>query len=278
MNPTPADLERLDNELAPVAVKPASLATVNRSDFTTTQVDLIRRTIARGATDDELTLFLGQCRRTGLDPFAKQIYLVKRWDSKAQKEVMAIQVGIDGYRLIADRTKSYAGNDDPVFDSESEPQKATVTVYKVVDGVRCGFTATARWSQYFPGEKQGFMWKRMPHLMLGKCAEALALRKAFPAELSGLYIAEELDQAGRGGLLPFAAPGEELTGDDEFVSGEEIEVLNKIIAEKSVTWDRPAPTILKRLLKWGGCDSLDKLPKEKFAAAVSMLTVNGEAK
>ena len=70
-----------------------------------------------------------------------------------------------------------------------------MTVYKIVGGQRCGFTATARWDQYFPGEKQGFMWKKMPHLMLGKCAEALAIRKAFPAELSGLYTQEEMQQA-----------------------------------------------------------------------------------
>jgi len=60
---------------------------------------------------------------------------------------------------------------------------------------RCGFTATARWSEYKPDSD--FMWRRMPHTMLGKCAEALALRKGFPQELSGLYEAAEMDQAER---------------------------------------------------------------------------------
>lgn len=170
--------------------EPNALATASRTDFTPEQVGLIKRTIAAGATDDELTLFLGQCRRTGLDPFARQIYCVKRQGK------MTIQVGIDGFRLIADRSAQYAGNDDPVFDNEQNPTKATVSVYKIVAGVRCPFTATARWTQYYPGDSQGFMWKKMPHLMLGKCAEALALRKAFPAELSGLYITEEMQQAG----------------------------------------------------------------------------------
>lgn len=231
--------------------KMVSLATVARTDFDYRQVELLKRTIAKGATDDELALFLGQCRRTGLDPFAKQIYLVKRWDSKKQQEVMAIQVGIDGYRLIADRTGKYSGNDDPIFDSEAEPKKATVTVYKNIDGARCAFTATARWEQYYPGEKQGFMWKRMPHLMLGKCAEALALRKAFPAELSGLYIAEELDQ---------------ITGNIEIeqsVTQDEVATLTALLTATS--------TDLARFLKWGECESLDQLPRSKFAAAVSML-------
>ena len=159
--------------------------------FTGEQLDLIKRTVAKETTNDELQLFLYTCRRTGLDPLAKQIYAIKR------KGVMAIQTGIDGYRLIADRTGKYAGNDDPIFDSEEVPRRAVVTVYKMVDGVRCGFTSSARWDQYYPGKgTQSFLWDKMPHLMLGKCAEALALRKAFPADLSGIYTHEEMQQAG----------------------------------------------------------------------------------
>ncbi len=164
-----------------------------RQEFNDEQVALLRRTICNGASNDELALFLNQCRRTGLDPFARQIYLVKR------KGKMVVQTGIDGYRLIADRTGLYAGNDDPVFDDENAsgiPSKASVTVWKMVSGVRCPFTATARWSQYCPDAGQDFMWKKMPHVMLGKCAESLALRKAFPQELSGLYTSDEMEQAG----------------------------------------------------------------------------------
>lgn len=196
-----------------------SLARVGRTEFTEDQVALLKRTIAKGADNDELALFLIQCRRTGLDPFAKQIYLVKRWNNKEQRDVMTIQVGIDGYRLIAERTGAYAGNDDPIFDDEAAPQKATVTIYKIVNGERYPFTASARWTQYYPGDKLGFMWKKMPHVMLGKCAEALALRKAFPAELSGLYIAEEFEQARVEGLDDQA----------EAISPENIGELNDLI-------------------------------------------------
>lgn len=159
------------------------------------QVDLLKRTICKGSTDDEFKLFLHVAKRSGLDPFARQIHAVKRWNAKAGRDEMAIQVGIDGFRLIADRTGKYAGSDDPVFDDEHSPSKATVTVYKMVNGVRCAFAASARWNEYFPGEKQGFMWKSKPCLMLSKCAECLALRKAFPAELSGVYGEEELGQS-----------------------------------------------------------------------------------
>lgn len=164
--------------------------------FDQSKVQLIKSLVADGATDNELALFLYTAQRTGLDPLAKQIYCIKRQGK------MTIQAGIDGYRLIADRTSKYAGNDDPVFGPDHQagnvtaPTTATVTVWKLVGGVRCPFTSTARWSEYYPGGNQAFMWTKMPYLMLGKCAEALALRKAFPAELSGIYTDAEMDQAG----------------------------------------------------------------------------------
>jgi phage recombination protein Bet len=164
--------------------------------YTGEQVQLIKDTVAKGATDNELKLFLYQANKTGLDPLAKQIYCIRRWSNSANAFQMTIQTGIDGYRLIADRTGLYAGNDDPVFDEDGENiRAATVTVYKIVQGLRCPFTATARWSEYYPGEKQGMMWKKMGHVMLGKCAEGLALRKAFPGDLSGIYTDAEMQQA-----------------------------------------------------------------------------------
>lgn len=162
------------------------------------KVELIKRTVAKGATQDELEIFMHQCRKTGLDPLAKQIYFQKRINRKTNESTITIITGIDGYRLIADRTGKYAGNDDCEYDDfDNQPKWAKATVYKIVDGQRCAFTATARWKQYCP-EFNDFMWKKMPHLMLGKCAEALALRKAFPAELSGVYTAEEMEQADSG--------------------------------------------------------------------------------
>ena len=156
-------------------------------------LDLVRRTVASGASDDEFATFLHQARRSGLDPLAKQIHYVKR----AGKGT--VQVGIDGLRLIADRPGNYAGNDDAVFEPASGggkfPVSASVTIYKMIQGQRCPFTARARWDEYYPGDTLGFQWKRMPHVMLAKCAEALALRKAFPADLSGLYVNEEMAHA-----------------------------------------------------------------------------------
>lgn len=169
-------------------------------DLTREKVELIKQTVAKGATDLELDLFLHACKRTGLDPLMKQIYAIKRWNSAEKKEVLSFQTGIDGYRLIADRTGKYAGSDEPTYEigSDGFPDVASVTVTKLVDGVPCKFAAAARWNEYVQTTKEGqptSMWKKMPFLMLGKCAEALALRKAFPAELSGVYTHEEMMQA-----------------------------------------------------------------------------------
>lgn len=172
-------------------------------EFDDEKVNLIKRTVAPKATDDELALFLHQCKRTGLDPLARQIYFQK-YSTKSGPRVSII-TGIDGYRLIADRTGQYAGNDDAVFEGRQEqarykeakqvPVKATVTVWKIVGNKRVPFTASAYWDEYYPGDKMGHMWFKMPHVMLSKVAEALALRKAFPADLSGVYTRDEMTQA-----------------------------------------------------------------------------------
>jgi len=179
--------------------------------LTRSQVELIKRTVAKGASDDELRLFVQVCKGANLNPFLRQVHLVPRWDSRIGAEVRTIQVGIDGFRAVAESSNQYAGNDDPIFENEKEieygqkekkkimvPLKSTVTVYKLMEGQRMAFTATARWDEYYPGEKMGFQWHIRPHLMLGKCAEALALRKAFPKLLSGMYAQEEMDKGQSG--------------------------------------------------------------------------------
>src|SRR3990167_2508809 len=164
------------------------------------KVELLKRTIAKGATDDELLMFINVCKGLGLSPFLRQVHLVKRWDTRSGQEVATVQVGIDGFRSVAESTNAYAGNDDPVFKGEKiikngqadvkVPEEAMVVVRKIVQGVVYPFTATARWDEYYPGDKQGFMWRTKPYIMLGKCAEALALRKTFPKVLVVVYLPE----------------------------------------------------------------------------------------
>ena len=180
-------------------------------DFDDDKVELIRRTIARGATNDELALFIEQCRRSGLDPFARQIYSVRRkqWNaqSRSYEEAQIIQVSIDGFRLIADRTHKYAGQVGPmwcgldgewkeVWLSDEAPSAAKVGVLR--HDFHQPLFATALFKSYVQTNAHGepvSRWKTDPAGMLAKCAEALALRRAFPHELSGLYTTEEMGQA-----------------------------------------------------------------------------------
>lgn len=158
------------------------------------QLEILRNTVFKGLDDAEMQFAAQVCNRTGLDPFTRQIHFVKRWNKKEKRHDIAIQTGIDGFRLQAQRSGEYAGSDDPIFDNEDQPKKATVTVYRIVQGVRVPFTATARWDEFCPQGEQDFMWRDKPCVMLGKCAEAQALRKGFPAELSSIYLQEEMQR------------------------------------------------------------------------------------
>ena len=166
-------------------------------------IRLVKDTVARGATTEELQLFLYTAERRGLDPLARQIYFTKRWSTQLGREVMTIITSIDGFRAIAERSGKYAGQDEPVFEEDGNsryPRKATVTVYRrdTPHGERYPIRASAYWDEYLPDEKHDFLWKKMPHVMLAKVAEAQALRKAFPEDLSGLYTQEEMVQSGIG--------------------------------------------------------------------------------
>lgn len=155
------------------------------------------------ASDADLAVFFHQCTRTGLDPFARQIYMIERQGKQT------IQTGIDGFRLIGrravDRSREslevseaeWCGTDGvwrDVWLSKEPPAAARVTVYR--NGGR--FPAIALYDEYVGRKRDGNptqMWSTRPAGQLAKCAEALAWRKAFPQDLSGLYTSDEMAQA-----------------------------------------------------------------------------------
>lgn len=191
---------------------------------------------------EDIIQFIYVCYRTGLDPIVGQIYAVYRWDSMLGKEKMTIQAGIDGMRLVAQRTGDYAGQDDVKFTPEDEsqphPLKATVTVYKFIQKQKVSFTASARWNEYAQKNNKGIymgMWSsnRMPYNQLGKCAEALALRKGFPNELAGIYAPEEMSQAVILADLPTP---------EKFENKDKVEVLHGAPENAQIS-NPPAPAI-----------------------------------
>jgi phage recombination protein Bet len=157
---------------------------------------VVRETLAPDLTPGELQLFALVASRSGLDPFARQIYAVKRM-SRGQSR-MAIQTGIDGYRSIAARTGEYDGQDEPIYGADcgcgrgnAHPEYATVRVYR--KGMSRPVGATAFWHEYVPDAGQSgqgdVMWRKMPHVMVAKVAS------------QGVPVGPELGQGHRLGHL-----------------------------------------------------------------------------
>jgi phage recombination protein Bet len=161
--------------------------------------------VPRNTPIKEIQLFLKVCEELCLSPYRKEVHLLDRYNSEGKKSFYTI-VGIGGYRHVAAKSGKYAGIDDPVYnDSKSAYQirkdgdeivSCTVTVWRMIEGVRVAFTATALWDEYVPFEhsRNRKVWDEKPTIMISKVAESLALRKAFSDFLSGTYIEEELSQ------------------------------------------------------------------------------------
>lgn len=177
------------------------------TSWTAQTAQLVRDTFARGTTEQEFQVFMATCQRLDLDPFAKQIYAVKRWDKKAKREVMSLQVSIDGFRVIAERSGQYRGQTAPqwcgddgvwrdVWLAKEPPAAARVGVWR--EGFKEPLYRVARWESYVQTDRENNVtrfWATMGDVMLAKCAESLALRAAFPHVLSGLYTTDEMAQA-----------------------------------------------------------------------------------
>ena len=207
------------------------------ADYRRLVMNTIMRPKDRDATGAELALFAEQCVRTGLNPFLKQIYAIYRYDKRAGGEVMSIQTGIDGFRLLASRNPRYNGQTPvewcgadgawtDVWLAKGNPAAARVGVF--LSGAPQAVYAVALWSEY---KQNSPMWSSMPANQLAKCCEALALRKACPAELSGLTTMDERAAVER--IDPVGSP--------EYVaatSGVDIPVIEGVPADEADDQDR----------------------------------------
>lgn len=163
------------------------------------------------ASRADLAVFFHYARRTALDPFSRQLYMIGRWDGKERRVKYTMQTSIDGLRIVAQRTGEYLGTTDvewcgedgvwrDVWTAPTPPAAARVGVWR--RGYPAPVRAVALFSEYVQtyrpkdggAEQPTGLWAKMPAGQLAKCAEALALRRAFPHDLSGLYAEEELQQ------------------------------------------------------------------------------------
>lgn len=211
--------------------------------FTEPQIQVIRSLINEKITDSELYLFLNQCKRSGLDPFSKQIYAIPRGGK------LTIMTGIDGFRLIAERSGKYAPGRPSEFEYDEKGYlvSATAFVKKMTpDGTWHEVASTSFLSEFNASSP---LWKKMPHVMLEKCSECRALRRAFPSDLSGLYTSEEMEQA----VVEEVAP--------DFISDVEIELLEKALEGH----DEFKKTML------GAFKSMNLIPKDKLPAIMKRI-------
>lgn len=198
--------------------------------FTAEQEQMIRDTFASGASAQEFRVLMEIARARRLNPLLRQIHFVKRWDGMKRRDVWSTQVSIDGLRAIAERTGKYDGQDEPDFaERDGKLVACKVRVYRK-DWARPA-VGVAYWAEYVQTTKEGRptqFWSRMPHIMLAKCAEALALRKAFPEDMSGLYVPEEMTQAENGRRSTVSVEAEVVGGEQDVAAA----------LHASINWDQ----------------------------------------
>lgn len=187
----------------------ASKSIVKTRRLSKNEVELLKRTVAKGVSEDEFALFLWVCKKHKVDPLTRQIHCVRRWLNKHhqdEKQIwiggyqMTIQMGIDGYRSLAGRDHpDFGGCDEPEFEFDDGQKRipilARIRLWK--KGLEHPIVGVAYWDEYAPKDltkAEAFFWSKMPKHMLAKCAEALALRKGYP-ELADIYTNEEMSQA-----------------------------------------------------------------------------------
>ena len=224
--------------------------------FSSEQRQLIRDAYANGASEQEFRVLLAIAQKRQLDPLMKQIHFVKRWDTEKQREVWSAQVSIDGLRAIAERSGKYDGQDEPEFEYDgTNIILARVRVYRK-DWARPS-VGVAHMDEYMQTKKDGTptqFWAKKPHIMLAKCAESLAIRKAFPEDTSGLYTPEEM---GASTIASHDAPVADYEESEEHVSFESLlararsisteEELNKLLPILSEAKTRMAAAQISQL-------------------------------
>lgn len=202
------------SNIAPMKQRGGELVTAEQAEAIRTA---LKTSLYPGATDESVDMVLAYCRAGGLDPMTKPVHIVPMWvpEKKQGTRVISpagmrdvIMPGIELYRTKAHRTGEYAGQDEATFGPTIEetlsgvnvryPEWCSVAVYRLVNGNPVRYSAKAYWLESYATQKRdsdapNAMWKKRPFGQLEKCAEALALRKAFPEAVGAQPTAEEME-------------------------------------------------------------------------------------
>lgn len=238
--------------------------TTDQPFWSAQQLAALRQIGVENAPNPDLAVFLNFAQRTGLDPFARQIYMIGRNSQGGKK--WTIQASIDGLRIVAERSGDYAGQVGPEFCGSdgvwrdvwigTEPPVAC-RVGVLRQGFQAPLYAVAYWDEYVQMSqgKPTSMWASKPKLMLAKCAEALALRKAFPNDLAGLYTADEMGHPETRAAAAPAAASWQPSADD---NAEVIDVITGEISDAPAMASDPQVKLIQTLLTKIGVDGEDQ--------------------
>lgn len=212
-----AKADRLMQKMESVGIEPLKpvlpderwIQSIRELGFTKEQLDLIRmKCMPRDTPMHEAYLFLLKAKAKGLDPLSGEVWLTRQYSdgpSGPSSIRYVIGIGISGCRLLASRTDRYRPSSKPtLYETKPDGSILSATVYiDVYDNHSQQWSevaGTAYFDEYAvyvfkAGEiKLAPHWERMPRNMIEKCAEAKAIRRAFPTEFSGIYTAEEMEQ------------------------------------------------------------------------------------
>lgn len=189
----------------------------------------LRATRYAHLNDLEFACLMEAYRSRRLNPWAGHLWVARQWSVELARETVTVMTTVAGLRAIAGGTGLYAGNRRPTYEygeDQRVPVRARAAVYRLAGGKPRRFEAEAFWDEFYPDAAEGSFCLRMPRLMLGKCAEALALRSAFPEPLGGLYVPEEFGQHGRqrpGGPTPSLPPRPSLAAESPEAAAEQVD-------------------------------------------------------
>lgn len=168
-------------------------------------ISVLQESLYPGAKADSVALVMEYCRAAGLDPMQKPVHIVPMWDKNLRAMRDVIMPGVNSYRVNAMRSRDYLGISEPEFGPMvdggsigiSYPEWCKVTVKRSINGQIAEFTVVEYWIENYAtagkdSTMPNAMWKKRPRGQIAKCAEAQALRKAFP-EIASAPTYEEME-------------------------------------------------------------------------------------